>query len=162
MAEKGKLTGKHVFGALFAFFAVIMAANGVFLTMALKTFPGEQEEKSYLQGLNYNERLAKRRRQAALGWSVAVERATLSGGTAEIMLRVTEASDTPLNSLTVSGSLFRPVDDDFDYVASFETAGDGLYRASVPDMAPGQWRLNGEAVDRTGQTFEFSSTLVFE
>ena len=77
MARSFRLTGVHVLTAILAFFAVIIFVNAIFLTLALRSYPGEHEAKSYMQGLNYNERLAARERQAALGWTMEIAEARL-------------------------------------------------------------------------------------
>ena len=70
--SKFRLKGWHVLAGMIAFFGVIFSVNAFFITTALRTFPGEETRRSYVQGLAYNDVIAERQAQAALGWSAAV------------------------------------------------------------------------------------------
>ena len=50
-----ELTGAHVLAGLFAFFGVMLAANGVFVYVATTTFSGLSTDDAYRKGLSYNE-----------------------------------------------------------------------------------------------------------
>ena len=49
------LKGWHVLLMLVGFFGFMFVVNGIFLWAAITSFPGEDEQKSYMQGLHYNE-----------------------------------------------------------------------------------------------------------
>ncbi|MHA7872472.1 MAG: FixH family protein [Hyphococcus sp.] len=162
MSGEFRLTGRHVLFGMVGFFLVIIAVNAVFLTLAVRSFPGEQEEKSYLQGLNYNERLNARQAQAALGWTVAIERADLADGDGLIVLGFYNRDGRPIYDLDISGSISHPVDDDFDRQVTFEPVGEGRYRAETSPVTPGAWTLEAIAVSRRNETFELTTKLYFE
>ena len=61
--------GWHVLVLIVLFFSVTIGVNATFITLAMRTHPGEDVPRSYYQGLNYNETLARRHEQAELGWS---------------------------------------------------------------------------------------------
>ena len=63
------LRGVHVFAGIAAFFGVMILIQVVFVIQAVRTFPGEEVEKSYVQGLDYNATLERRAAQKKLGWS---------------------------------------------------------------------------------------------
>ncbi|HEY1878254.1 MAG TPA: FixH family protein, partial [Rhizomicrobium sp.] len=64
----GRLTGRGVLIWLFGFFAVIFAMNIYFIMVSSRTFRGEDEQKPYLQGVEFNQTLARRAEQESLGW----------------------------------------------------------------------------------------------
>ncbi len=161
MENEFRITGKHVLFALLSFFLVILAANMVFLNLAFRTFPGEKEKKSYLQGLNYNDRLASRAAQSALGWSAAIEEAALTDGTMRLAVVMKTMTGEPVNGLTMRGMLSRPADDADDQSIMFKPVGGGRYEATAP-AGPGAWNLDALAVNAVGDEFVFSSRLILE
>ena len=64
-----ELKGIHVLMWLMGFFGLMFAVNGVFLFHAITSFPGEDIQKSYLQGINYNDKLKDRALQMDRGWT---------------------------------------------------------------------------------------------
>lgn len=156
-----RITGRHVLIVLIGFFLFVLAANLVFINLAVKSFPGEKEEKSYLQGLNYGDRLAARAEQERLGWRAMITEASLVGETATIALAVADRAGAPLSNLRIEAVLSRPVDDSSDQAIAFAPVGDGEYAASVPAGA-GIWNLEGVAVGDDGRRFEFANRLVIK
>ncbi|MEL7028643.1 MAG: FixH family protein, partial [Pseudomonadota bacterium] len=108
MTERFQLKGWHVLAALLSFFGTVFAVNAVFVTQAVRTFPGEQVEKSYLQGLEYNKVLEERAAQTALGWTASLDRAEIADGGLRLAVRVTDANGAPVPGLQVNGVLRRP------------------------------------------------------
>ncbi|MEM9750596.1 MAG: FixH family protein [Pseudomonadota bacterium] len=158
MSREFRLTGRHVLMALLGFFLLVAAANAIFITYAVRSFPGEREEKSYLQGMNFNERLAERAEQQALGWRVEVTKAGLSDGEATIRLRILGEEDAPLGRLEVTGVMMRPASDEGDRPIVFVMLGGGAYEGVV-EAEPGLWLLEAQAASASGEIFEFSSRL---
>lgn len=148
------LSGKHVMAAMLVFFAVVIAVNGAFVFVALRSFPGEEVKRSYLQGLNYNATLAERRRERALGWRAETE---LSGAAHATLLRarLTDREGRGLDGLTIEALLRRPADSAHDLTLTFAPRGDGLYVAEVPALAAGVWDLRATA-ERGEQRFSFA------
>ena len=66
------LTGRGVLFWLALFFGVVILTNAIFVTAAVKTFRGEDEQKPYLQGIAYNQTLARRAEQVELGWRAVI------------------------------------------------------------------------------------------
>lgn len=161
-AHSFKLTGRHVLAIILGFFLTVIAANTIFITLAVKSFPGEQEKKSYLQGLAYNERIKARAEQDALGWTAEIARARLNNGKAEIDLFFTSASETPISALKIEGAIGRPADDRDDHALEFLAVEPGLYRAVLDGLAPGAWRLAATARSERGETFILEKRLVLE
>ena len=161
MATDFRLTGKHVLAMLIGFFLVITAANAVFIHYAMNTFPGEKEKKSYLQGLNYNERLAARAEQASRGWAATIEEASLKSGRVELRLKMTGSNGSPISDLDIFGVLSRPASDIEDHVFVFSSIGNGEYIAQMP-AAAGVWELEGRAVSGRDEEFVFTNRLILE
>ncbi|MEO1251765.1 MAG: FixH family protein [Pseudomonadota bacterium] len=158
MTSHFEIRGKHVLAMMLGFFLVIVIANTIFITLAVRSFPGEQEKKSYVQGLRFNDELARREAQAELGWSVSVAKARLGMTGAELTLRFTE-DDRPLNALAVDAVLSRPADDHQDQNLSFAPIGDGVYVAEAPGAGAGMWNLKARAVGPEGDEFRFDTRL---
>ena len=135
-----RLTGHHVLAAVIAFFAAVIAVNGAFIFTALRTFPGEDVRRSYLQGLNYNQTLAERRAQATLTWRAEAGLVSQGEGAA-VEVRVLDRDGSPVEGLAMTGLLRRPADSDHDLSLSFEPRGAGFYVARTPSLASGAWDI---------------------
>lgn len=139
-----KVRGWHVLAAMVGFFSIIFAVNIVFITLALGSFPGEEERRSYMQGLAYNEVIDERRAQANLGWRAA---ANLVDD--RVLIRVTDASDGPVTGLALEGALQHPADMEFDRALRFTEVRAGVYAAPVEDLPDGRWILSAQAIGDT-------------
>ncbi|MEM9705215.1 MAG: FixH family protein [Pseudomonadota bacterium] len=156
------IKGWHVLTAMLAFFGTISAVNAVFVTLAIKSFPGEHEEKSYLQGLAFNKTLASRDQQSALGWVSSIDALELSeDGVATITLRFMDSNRSPLVGLSVSGTMSQPVDDNFDQALQFTSLGAGQYQATAANISPGVWRLKTVATEDGLQRFDVDTKVYF-
>lgn len=162
MTTTSRLTGKHVLAIIVAFFLTIIVANAIFITLAVKTFPGEQEKKSYLQGLAFNQKIAEREAQKALGWNAEIAGASLRNGVAEIDLLFVSAMSAPIASLNVSGALRRPAADGADHALVFEQIEPGRYRTRANNVEPGAWRLEATATGSRGEKFALEKRLTLE
>ncbi|HAJ46875.1 MAG TPA: hypothetical protein DCL54_09880, partial [Alphaproteobacteria bacterium] len=139
-----ELTGWHVLGMLLAFFTVTIGVNVVFISAALRSSTGEYQKKSYLQGLAYNDVIADRQRQVARGWTAEYS-AKRAGDTALIEVLIKDVNGSPIEGLSVTGALKRPVQAEMDRTLTFASLADGVYRATVDSAAAGQWRLTFDA-----------------
>ena len=154
------LRGHHVLMAMLAFFAAIIAVNVSFAVIAVRSFPGEDVRRSYLQGLNYNETIAERRAQAALGWRAD---AALSGSAddAVVVVNLSTRDGAPLDGATLSGELRWPADARRDHELTFTRQGDGRYLARVGALQTGRWRLRASAAGASGASLDFESELTW-
>jgi nitrogen fixation protein FixH len=137
-----RLTGLHVLAIVLVFFGAVIGINVIFITEALKSFPGEDEVRSYAQGLKYNATLADRAQQAALGWRASA-RLTPDADGARVEIQMTDRDGAALDNLSLTGTLRRPVDAREDVV--FVPKGHGRYVAAPSSIAPGQWALRADA-----------------
>lgn len=154
------IRGWHVLAAMLAFFGAIIAVNVAFAVIAVRSFPGEDVRRSYLQGLNYNQTLAERREQAALGWQAAAAlRADGDVAVVEIDLRARDGA--PIDRATIEGQLTWRSATRFDRALTFAALGEGRYAARIGDLRPGQWRLRARAAGDAGQALDFEADLTW-
>lgn len=154
------LTGRHVLIGLLAFFGAVIAVNVVFAVAAVRSFPGEDVRRSYLQGLAYNDTLADRRAQAELGWQAAASlRRADEGAVLEVSLRT--RGGAPLNGAALSGELRRPTTARFDRELAFAPIGEGRYVAALGALPTGRWLLRARAEDGRGGALDFEADLTW-
>ena len=139
-----RLKGWHVLLTMLAFFRVMFTANGIFLYSAITTFPGEDVEKSYLQGLQYNETIEARHRQAALGWTMQVGVLDMSGPV--LRIEMADSAGAPLRALEVTATLRQPATTAKDMTVALKpvSGSPGGYETRLPALAPGQWDVEIE------------------
>lgn len=130
------LKGWHVLVLILLFFGVTIGVNATFVTMALRTHPGEDVPRSYMQGVNYNETLERRRQQAEIGWTA---RFNMADG--ELLIEVRDADDVVVPGLALAGQLVHRADTSQDQTLSFAERRDGLYVAVLPAVESGRWRV---------------------
>lgn len=158
-ATEFRIRGWHVLAMMLAFFGAVIAVNVVFAVIAVQSFPGEDVRRSYLQGIQYNDTLAQRREQAALGWQASAALApNAEGAVLEVVLR--DRDGVPIDGATLSGELQWPTTDSFDRAATFEARGDGRYVAQLGDLHPGRWRLRAHA-ERDSGSLDFEAELTW-
>lgn len=154
-----EIRGVHVLWAMLVFFGVIIAVNVAFAMIAVRSFPGEDVRRSYLQGLQYNDTLAERRAQAGLGWrATAALAARASGPVLEISL--SDRNGAAIESAHIEGQLQSPVDARHDRALAFEAIGGGRYRALLDGLPEGRWRLRARA-ESDGGARDFESELTW-
>ncbi|KAA5805363.1 FixH family protein [Alkalicaulis satelles] len=143
-AQEGgfRLRGWHVLAVLVSFFGVVFTVNGIFITSALSTFPGEEATRAYVRGLAYNEVIEARRAQAGLGWSAAVN---LTGES--VLVRVADEAGAPVSGLDLEGELRRPGEPERDQALAFIEVRDGVYEAEGDASDPGRWLVRVRAAD---------------
>ncbi len=152
----------HVLAAIVAFFLTIIAANAIFITLAVKSFPGEQEAKSYRQGLAYNDKLAAREAQAALGWTAEISSVRHADGAVAIDLVFASATATPVSGLVISGALSRTIDNESDRTLEFYEVEPGRYQTTLDGIEPGAWRFASAATSDQGAVFILEKRLVLQ
>ncbi|MEL6663197.1 MAG: FixH family protein [Pseudomonadota bacterium] len=131
-----ELKGWHVLLIMLGFFGVIFTVNGVFLYHAITTHPGEHVEKSYLQGLNYNDRLDVRALQAERGWQAAmgIENTAL-------VAQIDDAEGQGVSRLAITALLRRTASNDPDVTVELNQVGNGAYAAELPELQSGAYEV---------------------
>lgn len=124
-----ELRGIHVFWMIFAFFSVTIAVNALFIARAVTTFPGEQVANSYLQGVDFNREIARRRQQQQLGWTA--QAGLLNNGATTLVVRMRRADAAPIRGLELSVSLRRPGDEAGTQTLLLAEEAPGVYSAPL-------------------------------
>lgn len=155
-----ELKGVHVLAALLMFFGVTIGVNIVFATFAIRSYPGEDRQSPYQQGLHYNDTLKAREAQARLGWTITPTLTPAKGG-AILLVKTAGANGIALPGLKLDGTLRRPMADKFDTPLHFTAKENGVFQAALPDLAPGLWEFRGEARDG-GNVYAIDERLTWQ
>jgi len=135
--QKSKLSGRHVLGAMLAFFAVIVTADAIMIYQAVSTFGGVDNANAYRDGLAYNNRIARETRQAGLGWKETVE---LRSDPERIRVELTDTAGAPVGGVKVAVMLGRAVTNAVDAVVPLAEVSPGVFEAPVANVQePGAW-----------------------
>lgn len=151
--RKGGLKGWHVLLMFLGFFGVMLTVNGIFLTSAIKSFPGEDVEESYIQGIEFNDVLESRRMQEELGWQAE---AGVQNG--EILFRLSDRDGAPLGYREIDGQLRHPGNLALDRSIVFEPTARGEYVYAIEENLPsGRWTLQVDVKDAPGGNTVFTA-----
>jgi nitrogen fixation protein FixH len=164
MKQAGKvreIRGKHVLMAMLGMFGIVIAVNLVFVYVAVGTFTGVTTANPYQEGLAYNEVLAARDAQRALGWQGEVSYSQAVAGTETITVILTDRAGAPLTGLSLDGNLRRPTHAGLDQPLAWLEAAPGSYTAEVSLPERGNWDLVVNAADGDGPPFEMKARLWF-
>jgi nitrogen fixation protein FixH len=132
-------TGRHILLALLGTFAVVLGVNGYFIVMAERTYPGEDVHHPYLQGIEYNQTLKDRARQAELGWKATIGGTLDADGTATITVTLADKTGAPVSSEALKGLLRHPMDEELDHTIALHAEGNGTYVGRVAHVRAGRW-----------------------
>lgn len=149
-----RIRGWHVLAAMIAFFGVITAVNAVFITAAMRTYPGEVSITPYEDGLAYNRKLAQQTAQAELGW-----RAAAAAAAGRVEVQVIDREGHAVTGLNATAILKRPATEAGAQTLPLQEREPGLYAAEVD--APGVWDLSFKAIAQGGQSFEAERRLTW-
>jgi nitrogen fixation protein FixH len=160
VSQERKLTGRHVLLMVVGFFSVLILVNGIFIYQAVDTFRGEDVERSYRQGLDYNQTINARRAQAQLGWIADIDtlHEVRSSDERELRINIRRKSGPSVAYDEMTGLLRHPVDTTLDIPLTFQGTNASVARASVPS---GRWVFIGTAF-KGDVTFTFRKELTFE
>ena len=136
----GTLQGRHVFGCIAAFFAVVIAVNGVFVYFALSSWSGLTASDAYSRGIAYNRVLDEAAAQARLGW-----RAEIGWRKGAAEARLVDRDGSPLDGLEVVAHFTRPLGKGQPVDVTLVAAAPGRYLAAIDLPLPGQWEMLIEA-----------------
>lgn len=127
--------------SFFIFFAVVFGANGIMLFFALDSWTGLSTENAFQEGLAYNEQIAERDRQAALGWQVSFDAVPDRPGHVVFDMRVDDDRGVPVTAASVVVALTRPTHEGYDSTTSLTHMGAGHYVGEADLSLPGQWHV---------------------
>lgn len=136
----GTLTGRHALFIFLGFFITVTAVNGLMVTLAVRTFSGEDLPSAYVKGLNYNATLAARDAERRSGYAIAAS-ASRSAGAVRIAAAVSRSGAPVPGDIAVLATLRHPTNAHLDRTVTLEAAPDGGFATIVEGLAPGQWDL---------------------
>jgi len=153
------LSGRHVLTAVLAFFGVVIAVNGIFIVLALRSWSGLSTDDAYRRGLTYNETLARAETQRALDWRAQAALQPGASGMARLTVVFADRAGAPVEGLAISGELRRPARADLDRDVELVREGPGLYGADVNLPLSGQWDVRLRATSPNGAIFVLEERL---
>lgn len=157
-----RLTGRAVLLWLLIFFGVVIAVNAIMAKLAISTMPGTQVESSYAAGNAYNAEIAAARDQNARQWRIVAHVGREPSGLAFIEAQVRNSNEEPVDGLTFSARIERPVDGRGDRTIALAGQGGGTYRGETLALAAGQWDVVLEASLGTHRMFLSRNRVVLK
>jgi nitrogen fixation protein FixH len=133
------LTGRGVLVWLGAFFGLILVTNVIFITLAVRTFRGEDEQRPYLQGVEYNRTLARRAEQVRRGWQASIAANRLQSGAVRATVSIAGEDGKPLSGAKLIGELRHPANEKLDRSLRFREVVPGTYEAQTGEVLTGMW-----------------------
>jgi nitrogen fixation protein FixH len=150
-----RIKGWHVAAAVGGFFALVVAVDATMIALAYGSFPGQSAANPYEAGLQYNRTLARRSREAALGWQVEAV-----AGRDSLIVRVHDRSGEPLDHLRTSATLTRPATEVGAERLELRPEGRGVYVASRP-VRSGAWDLSVTLRNAAGEEVQAERRLTW-
>ncbi|BBE74171.1 FixH family protein [Oharaeibacter diazotrophicus] len=152
------LTGWGVLAWVIGFFAVIFAANGAFIYLAVSTFPGVEVASSYKAGQDYEADVAAAEAQAARGWVVDAHPALNAAGAA-VSVTFHDRDGVAIAGLDVTVTLAHTVDTAHDRTVVLTETAPGAYSGELDGIRAGRWTLVLDA-ERRGERVFMSRNVV--
>lgn len=135
------ISGKTVLVWLLGFFGVVFTANGIFLYLALGSFPGVAVESSYEAGQAYNQEIAAARAQGILNWQVSSELVRDGAAGGKLTVTAADSKAQPLFGVDILARLKHPAQEKADIDITLRADGGGRYVGSIEDLPAGNWTL---------------------
>jgi len=131
-AEKEfRLTGRHVFLMLAAFFGVIFAANILLVYQANRSWTGKLPGNGYEASIKFNKEAAKARAMLAKGWKSTV----VIEPDGRIAITLKDRKGRPVTGLRAVATLGRPAGNREDFTVEI-----GVYE-TTQELKSGGWRI---------------------
>lgn len=125
---------------LFGFFLIIFVANGFLIYFASSSWTGLVSHDHYREGLEYNETLARHQAQESLGWNTELDTSRLAPGQkGMIQFSMHDKEMRPITGATLTGVLYRPVQEAQDLAFTLDETAPGVYNAGLTATSPGHW-----------------------
>lgn len=144
-------TGRKMFLTILAFFGVIIAVNGLMLTLAVQSFGGLVVGNSYVASQHFNDDIAAARTQPIRGWDLSLS----SGTEGNIALVVKDRDGAALGGLALTLEMARPTHERSTMMLDPVEISAGLYTASA-SLPAGRWIATVRTDD--GQTRSLTYT----
>jgi nitrogen fixation protein FixH len=129
-------------------FGVVFAVNGFFIARAIATYPGEDVQNPYLQGVDFNQTLQARAEQAAEGWQATIAAKRVAGGAVEVTIVVDKKAGVLPADFSLTGLLRHPSDEELDHPLSFAASGPNRFVGHITGVRRGAWDVQVKANGR--------------
>lgn len=154
-ATRKPLTGRRVFLWLAAFFILVAIMNLVMAYLGNRSWTGLSTDQAYEKGVNYNAVIGEAQEQAALGWSVRFEPASVTSRdgervTARIAFDIAGRDGVVLDNLQVSARIQRPTSEVLDQTVEFASLDGRHFEAEPTFPLRGQWDVYLTAANSQG------------
>lgn len=151
-------SGRWIPWVFVGLFGLVLVANGTMIAIAVTTFTGLETNNAYQKGLAYNDALAAKEEQAALGWQASLDSEPVAGSKETLAFTLTDRSGEPITEAKVEATVVRPIQEGHDQTVAFERTGQGRYQASVDLPLPGQWDVHLKA-EAYGKTYRLAKRI---
>lgn len=148
-----EFTGKHMLGAMVAFFGVIITVNMIMARFAVTTWSGLVVPNTYVASQQFNGKAAESRAIAALGYKIV-----LSSGADGLSIKLTDPDGAAAVADSLVAELRRPVGTHQDRQMQLIRGSDGVYRGAG-ELAEGEWiatvtaTSGGQTIYKRGHRF---------
>jgi nitrogen fixation protein FixH len=138
---------------------VVVVVNGALAYFAVSSSTGLVTEHPYESGTGYNRVLDAAAESDALGWHGTLGFVAAEGREGELAVALTDRAGRPLDGLSVSAVVTRPVEPLPDLRLPLADAGGGRYHSRLALSKPGQWEVR-VAARRGTEIFQFAQRIV--
>lgn len=138
---------------------LVVVVNAAFAYIAVSTSPGLVTDHPYTEGTGYNRVLAQGEAQDALGWRGTISFTGMVGAPGELAARLIDRTGKPLDGVTVTAHIIRPVEALPEIAVSLPETAAGRYAAATALSRPGQWEVQ-VAARRGADLYEFAQRII--
>lgn len=138
------LTGRSVLIATLSFFAVILIANGIFLTLAISTNTGVVANEPYRKGLKYNERIDADQQQKSLEWTSDI---SIDENDRKLVALLSDREGKAVSGLSARAEVARAATNREDVETALNETAPGRYEAQLPIVNAGSFIVDLEISD---------------
>ena len=134
MSKKSTAMSKNfkfpIWGWFFVFFGVIFVADGFLIYFANTSFTGVSSKTAYEEGLNYNDELARKKRQEDEGWHFDMHFDEGKSTRLRVALssELYTAEDIAKDEPEIVATFYRPTSQGHDVTVPLYTSTDGVYQ----------------------------------
>ena len=134
------------------FFVVLAAIQGVMIWFAIESFSGLTAEDAYQRGITYNQTIAVKEAEQALGWraSLTWQADRSAAGKGRLELQLLDRLGQPLQGAEIRARLRRPVGPETATSAVLVASGPGTYGADLSLPLRGQWDVDLDMTTASG------------
>ena len=147
-------TGWHMLALMLTFFGIVIGVNVYLSVEAVRTWTGLVVDKSQEAGLDFNDKVQRAERQAALGWT-----STLEYTSGHLRFTLHNQAGAPIGPSGVIARITRPLGDREDKTVDLPASADGAFDAPAA-LPAGAWNIVVIAADTSEGAYERRDRIV--